>query len=175
MCLRAPPRRLSRSELLLAITRLVALPCRSPSASALVIDVPPKIWRPKPKPCYVPRLLPNEFDDDLFVFPQYGDALCRPTQAFAIDRTDLRCFQADHDMDGFAKGFALAVMLHPSIAAAVSAVIQNRWDCFYEDGARNSILGFEFAIDTGGFAPVCCPSLVMGRTSPRLSWTISER
>lgn len=55
----------------------------------------------------MPAPLPNEFDDDLFVFPQYGNALSRPTQAFAIDRTDLRLFQADQDMDEFAKGFRI--------------------------------------------------------------------
>jgi hypothetical protein len=91
------------------------------------------------------------------VFTQYRTALRRPTPAFAINCTNLRLFQADSDMDEFVKGFRIGGDVHPSIVAQISMVIQHRWDCFYKDGAWNSILGFEFAIDTSALAPVCCP------------------
>jgi hypothetical protein len=110
----------------------------------------------------MPAPLPNEFDNNLFVFLQYGTALCRPTPAFAINRTDLSLFQADSDMDEFVKGFRVGGDVHLSIVAQISAILQHCWDCFYKDGARNSILGFEFIIDSGALAPVCCPKLQYG-------------
>jgi hypothetical protein len=110
----------------------------------------------------MPTPLPNEFDDNLFVFLQYGNALSRPIPAFAINRTNLQLFQGNHDMDEFVKGFRIGGDVHPSIVAQLSAVIQHCWDCFYKDRARNSILGFEFAIDTGALAPVCCPKPCYG-------------
>jgi hypothetical protein len=101
--------------------------------------------------------MPNEFDDDLFLFPQYGAAICRPNPPFAITHTNLWFFRPDRDSAEFDKGFRIDGAIDPAIAADIRAVVQDRWDCFYEDGARNSILGFEFAIDTGASAPVCCP------------------
>jgi hypothetical protein len=53
----------------------------------------------------MPAPLPNEFNDYLFVFLQYGNTICHPTPAFAINRTDLCLFQADRDTDEFDKGF----------------------------------------------------------------------
>jgi hypothetical protein len=44
---------------------LTTAPCEL--AYTLVIDAPPKIWHPKPKPCYKPVILANEFDNDLAV------------------------------------------------------------------------------------------------------------
>ncbi|MGH7974524.1 MAG: hypothetical protein ACREBR_03270 [bacterium] len=46
----------------------------------------------------------------------------------------------------------------PDIASTLQkcllAIIKNYWDCFYEEGARRPILGFEFCIDTGSAQPV---------------------
>jgi hypothetical protein len=104
-----------------------------------MIDVPPKIWRPKPKPCYTPIPLPNEFDDDLFVFPQYGPALCRPTSPFMIDRTNLRLFQPDRDMEEFVRGFRIDSSTDTAIAEKIRAVVQHRWDCFYEEAGGTEL------------------------------------
>jgi hypothetical protein len=129
----------------------------SVSSTALVIDVPPKIWRPKPKACYIPLDPTSEFDDDLFVFRQFGAALYRPRPPFEIDRDDIRLFDPDRDMEEFLAGFRIGNDVDPAVEADIRNIIQRRWDCFYEEGARNSILSFEFAIDTGASAPTCCP------------------
>ena len=70
-----------------------------PPVRTLVIDVPPKIWRPKPKCSYIPADLSTEFDEDIFVFPQYGTALRQPTPIATPTRDDIRIFEPDRDMD----------------------------------------------------------------------------
>jgi hypothetical protein len=101
-------------------------------ANAFVIDLPPKIWRPKPKSSYRAMELATEFDDDLFVFPQYGTSLRRSTPSFAPTRTDVQAFLPERDMDEFLAGFRIGCDVDPAIVAQVSALIQRRWDCFYE-------------------------------------------
>jgi hypothetical protein len=39
---------------------------------------------------------------------------------------------------------------------AIIVIIKKYWDCFCGEGARRTILGYEFAIDTGSATPVCC-------------------
>ena len=50
--------------------------------------------------------------------------------------------------------------LSPSICdqskQGVVAVIKKYWDCFVTVGAKRTILGYEFGIDTSGAKPVCC-------------------
>ena len=36
------------------------------------------------------------------------------------------------------------------------STIHEYWDCFYDGGVVRPILGFDFRIDTGSSAPVCC-------------------
>jgi hypothetical protein len=38
----------------------------------------------------------------------------------------------------------------------LETMVQKYWDVFYEAGVGKTVLGFEFAIDTGGSQPVCC-------------------
>ena len=40
--------------------------------------------------------------------------------------------------------------------AAVTSIITEFWDCFVKEGAKHTILGYEFEIDTHGFKLVCC-------------------
>ena len=41
-------------------------------------------------------------------------------------------------------------------------IIQKYWDCFCKEGARRTILGYEFGIDTGDSKPVCCKKTTYG-------------
>ena len=40
--------------------------------------------------------------------------------------------------------------------AAITDIITEYWDCFIKEGAKRTILGYEFGIDSGGSKPVCC-------------------
>jgi hypothetical protein len=46
--------------------------------------------------------------------------------------------------------------LDPDLTAELISVIQDNWDCFFSEGVRRPILGFEFCIDTVGAPPVSC-------------------
>jgi hypothetical protein len=54
-----------------------------------MIDVPSKIWRPKPENKYVPLDYGNDIDDDLLVFTQSGKSVRRLPAAFESARTDV--------------------------------------------------------------------------------------
>jgi len=60
------------------------------------------------------------------------------------------------DTTEFDKGFCLGANVPPNVATRIHSIIQGHWDCFYEASARKPILGFEFAINTGGSPPACC-------------------
>lgn len=78
----------------------------------------------------MPVDLAYEFDDDIFVFPQYGTALRQPTPPFDIARDDIYHFQPDRDMDEFLAGFRVGSEVDPIIVEQISAIVQRRWDCF---------------------------------------------
>jgi hypothetical protein len=59
---------------------------------SLMIDVPSKIWRPKPENRYVPLDYGDNIDDDLLVFTQYGKSVRRTPAVFESTRTDVRTF-----------------------------------------------------------------------------------
>jgi hypothetical protein len=90
------------------------------------------------------------------MFPQYGTALRQPTPIATPTRDDIRIFEPDRDMDEFLAGFRIDSTIDPTLDAAVRAIVQGNWDCFYEEGARKCIVGWEFSIDTGAATPVCC-------------------
>jgi hypothetical protein len=145
---------------------------------AFVIDIPPKIWRPKPKRSYVPVDLSTEFDDDIFVFPQYGTALRKPVPPTAPTRDDVHLFDPALGMDKFIAGFNIDCNIDPAIDATVRAIVQGNLDCFFEEGARQCIIGWEFSINTGAATPVCCPKphygpheskIIMGHINSLLS------
>ena len=74
--------------------------------------------------------LAYEFDDDIFVFPQYGTALRQPTPPFDISHDDIYTCQPDRDMTEFFAGFRVGSEVGPIIVEQISAIVQRRWDCF---------------------------------------------
>jgi hypothetical protein len=54
-----------------------------------MIDVPLKIWRPKPANRYVPLDCGNNINNDLLVFTQCGSSLCRIPAAFESAHADI--------------------------------------------------------------------------------------
>jgi hypothetical protein len=78
---------------------------------SLVIDVPPKIWRPKPANRHLPLDHGNNIDDDLLIFTQHGKSVrCLPS-VFESSRTDIHFWDCAPDT------FALALMLISSLVA----------------------------------------------------------
>ena len=46
--------------------------------------------------------------------------------------------------------------------ADITQTIKDYWDCFVTIGAKRTILGYEFGIDTAGAKPVCCRKPLYG-------------
>jgi hypothetical protein len=129
-----------------------------------IIQTPPKVWRPRPKNVYVPTEdYGSEFDDDLFLFPRFGKSLRKPEGLRDIPaRSDIRLWNPAVDQDEFDKMITIPASLDPYLRNELVAVIQDNWDCFFSDGVRRPILGFEFCIDTGNSAPVSCGQVNYG-------------
>lgn len=60
---------------------LASLPS-TPPTRAFVIEVPPKIWRPKPIDRYIPMDYSNDINDSVFEFQQFGNAICHLPRTF---------------------------------------------------------------------------------------------
>jgi hypothetical protein len=54
----------------------------------------------------------------------------------------------------------------PATRETIESLVMKYWDVFYKAGVCKTILGFEFAIDTGGSQPVCCRKPNTGHTNP---------
>ena len=98
----------------------------------------------------------NDVDESIFLFEKFGKAICILPTPFSNPRTDIHLWNQSRDSLEFTKNFVIAPDVDPSARSAIVSVIENHWDCFYSEGVKNPIIGFEFAIDTGASPPVCC-------------------
>jgi hypothetical protein len=131
--------------------------CDDPSlARNFVIDVPPKIWRPKPVDRHTPLDHGDDVDGNIFEFEQRGETFCHPAKPFIIQQDDIHLWDCARDFIEFEKNFVIGVDVNPDVKAPIVGIVKDHWDCFYEAGAKKPILHFEFAIDAGGSPPVCC-------------------
>jgi hypothetical protein len=139
------------------------------SRLAYVIQTPPKVWRPRPQNNYIPVDYGSEFDDDLFMFPKCGKSLRRIEHLPNVpDRTDIHLWDPEVDQDEFDKIISIPSTLDPVLKAELTSVIQDNWDCFFSEGVRHPILGFEFCLDTGGSPPVSCGQVNYGIHESRI-------
>ncbi len=121
-----------------------------------LISVPPKIF-PKPRD-RLPIDYATDYDDSVFVFEKFGRALSHPPTCIStISCSDLRQYDASVDNIEFTKSFNIGPTVDPLIKQHLIALIHSHWDCFYANGVRYPILGFEFVVNTGTSKPVCCP------------------
>ena len=127
-----------------------------PTTQILVIEVPPKIWRPKPIDRYIPMDYSNDIDESVFEFEQFGRTICHPPEPFINVRTDVHQWERSRDQPEFDKNFVIGLDVDLATRTAIVDIIESHWDCFYGAGVKFPILYFEFAIDTGASPPVCC-------------------
>ena len=126
-----------------------------------LIDIPPKIWRPKPVNRFIPPDNdPNDVDDDLYLFPTYGHgALLRhPAQTldFAVRRDDLILWDAAKHQEEFDRVITFPSTLDSDIRNSLTDIIHRYWDSFAACGVSRPVLDYEFCIDTGSAHPVAC-------------------
>jgi hypothetical protein len=126
------------------------------SPASFVIEVPPKLWHPKPLNRYVPLDYSNDMDDGVFLFEKFGKAIIQTPLIFKNECTDIHTWDAGRDTAKFEKDFIIGSNVAADVCAEIISIIQQYWDCFYSEGIRKPILGFEFGINTGASPPVCC-------------------
>ena len=123
-----------------------------------IINIPAKIWRPKPKDRFLHIDYATEYDDSVFIFEKFGRAITHPFTGISIPiRKDIRTWNQTLDNPELLKNLNIGTSVNPTTAQQIAHLIQKYWDCFYADGVKLPVLHFEFAVDTGTSKPVCCP------------------
>ena len=124
----------------------------------MIIEVPQKIWRPKPLSKYIPLDYGDDVSEGVFEYAHYGKAMFRPpTKTWEnVPREDIITFDASLHTSELDAGLRISDKATLAVRTQVRELIIKFWDCFCEEGARRPILGYEFAIDTGDSKPVCC-------------------
>ena len=120
--------------------------CATALSQSLMIDVPSKIWRPKPANRCVPLNYGDDVDDDFRRVPA----------AVESDRTDIHFWDAARDRPEHNKHIKMGDHVALATRGKIEMMIQKHWDVFCEAGVSKTVLGFEFTIDTGSSQPVCC-------------------
>jgi hypothetical protein len=128
----------------------------------LAIELLPKIWRPKPPNQYQHPEYADDIGDDVFVCRKYGKSLRHSTVVEVEDRTDVHLWDEVRDRPELEQGLRVGADATPELKECLARIIKAYWDCFYEEGARRPILGFEFCIDTGDAQPIACKQQTYG-------------
>ena len=123
-----------------------------------MIEVPAKIWRPKVVSRYTIPDYEGEDIDDILDYKQYGRCVYRSKLQWSDNssRTDIILFNEDIDSEELSKDLKFDGSLDLRTKNAVTKIVKDYWDCFATRGAKRTILGYEFGIDTAGAKPVCC-------------------
>lgn len=127
-----------------------------PAAPIMVINIPPKIWRPKAKNKYTPPMQIDDIDEGLFLFEKFGKCIFKPSTKWQDNlRTDLIEFNPETHKKELEDNFKIGTNATSETKAIILNLIKEYWDCFCGDGARRPIIGYEFSIDTGQSSPIC--------------------
>ena len=123
-----------------------------------MIEVPPKIWRPKVVNRYTTPLLDDEDVDDILDYSQYGKCVYKPDLSWSegATRNDLISYYYAVHADELKKDLKFDPSVDDITRKLIPEIIIEYWDSFAKEGAKRPILGYEFGIDTGGAKPMCC-------------------
>ena len=64
-------------------------------------------------------------------------------------RNDIIKFNPKEDTKELISNIKIGKSVNPSIRDRVTNLVESYWDCFATKGARRTIIGYEFGIDTG--------------------------
>jgi len=120
--------------------------------------LPPKVWRPKQQNKYIPLDYGDDIQEGHFDFSEHGKTVFRPParEWKTSERDDIIQYNAATHAAELDKGLRISDNVTDAIKTQLRQIIIKYWDSFCEEGAKRTILGYEFAIDTGDAKPVCC-------------------
>ena len=130
--------------------------CIDTKVPVLVITTPPKIWCPKVKLDYIPLDYATDVDDEFFIYKSHGQALIQWPLPDAIPTCDDIQLWDDTYLQELHANLRIGPTTTPELCEQLVSIIKDNWDAFFEAGVQRCILGFEFCVDTGASAPVCC-------------------
>ena len=136
-----------------------------------MIEIPPKIWRPKVLSRWKPVELADDIDDGIFDYTSYGgNCVFRPSSSSPVVpvRDDIILFDPLVDDAEFNKTFSLDPSIPSELKQHIKSIVIKYWDCFCKRGVHRHILGFEFGIDTGTAEPVSCSNQSYGFHEARI-------
>ena len=123
-----------------------------------MIEVPPKIWRPKVMSKYTTPDLQDDDVDDILNYSQYGKCVYKNDLNWSDDscRKDIICYDDATHASELKRDLCFDESVDENIRSEITNIVKEYWDCFVKVGAKRPILRYEFGIDTGGSKPVCC-------------------
>ena len=123
----------------------------------MMIQLPPKIWRPKPANKYVPVDYSDDIDEGVFDYSHHGNAVYRPKEKWADkNRDDIITFDNENNMEELMQNLHIGKNVKEIYKCQIIGIVKKYWDFFCAKGARRTILDYEFATDTGASKPACC-------------------
>ena len=70
-------------------------------------------------------------------------------------REDILTFDASCHTEKLNKDLSFDDLINTLTRDAVKSIIVKYWDYFVKERAKNTIIGYEFGIETGGEKPIC--------------------
>ena len=123
--------------------------------SSNIISVPRKVHRPKVVSTYEAEPQYPDVDEGYFMHESFGKTVFRPRNWDNTARSDVILFDDSLHGDIF-KTLAIGTTASPASARLARQIVKNIWDVFAPEGICKTILGYEFKVDTGSSASVCC-------------------
>lgn len=127
-----------------------------------LIDIPPKIWRPKVQSKYRLPEYTDDISEGIFDFTHYGKCVFKPKTWDSGTRDDIIYFNEKEDTKELQDNIKIGKNVSQDIKDELIQSIKDYWDCFAKKGVHRYILGYEFGVDTGTHTPVCCKKPAYG-------------
>jgi len=95
-------------------------------------------------------------NDSAWDFSNYGKAVFRPKLEWQDTQRDNVIYFQDSDQEELEKDLRMGKNVDDATHDSIVTVIKKYWDSFCKEGAKRTIIAYEFGIDTGNAKPVCC-------------------
>ena len=98
----------------------------------------------------------DDIHEGVFEYKRYGNCVFKPSSWDSGSRNNIIAWNATKHSNELNKSLNIGALASPEVKKEIIAIIQRHWDCFCDEGSHRTILGYEFAIDTGDHTPICC-------------------
>ena len=108
---------------------------------------------------YSPPDYNTDVDDGIFDIPDFGYCVFKPhvhKEWQEGSRTDIIIYDHKEDEEELLRNLKIGKSVDPATKDKIVHLVKQYWDAFCVKGCRRSVIGYQFAIDTGTSTPVCC-------------------